>query len=388
MFGQLALLVTAALLGPLLAAGRRPLVPVLVGELAAGALLGRTGFRLLDPAVQPLPAFYAIGFAMLMLSVGTHVDLSSTQLRESLSRAGLAVLISLTAGLLLGQVISVALGIDHALLLGILLTGSSAAVIFPCIKERALGGSGIAFLTAWVVLADGFTVLLMPLTLVGPSHLLLALVGDALIIAAGAAILWLALRAIRHEAVSAAMREGFRQSRQRGWALQLRLSILVLLVLAAIAEGTGASLLVAGFVAGIVLAQLRQPERLVLQLSGLANGFFVPAFFVLLGATLDLRQLVTDPVPIALGVMLAVGSVLVHLLAAAVAGRERRFTIGLLASAQLGLPAAAAALGVSSHALSPALAAALVFGGCLTLIPMSVASALLARGEGLTRLVD
>jgi Kef-type K+ transport system membrane component KefB len=387
MFGQLALLVTAALLGPLLAAGRRPLVPVLVGELAAGALLGRTGFRLLDPAVQPLPAFYAIGFAMLMLSVGTHVDLSSKQLQESLSRAGLAVLISLTAGLLLGQVISVALGIDHALLLGILLAGSSAAAIFPCIEERALGGSGIAFLTAWVVLADGFTVLLMPLTLVGPSHLLLALVGDALIIAAGAAILWLALRAIRHEAVSAAMREGFRQSRQRGWALQLRLSILVLLVLAAIAEGTGASQLVAGFVAGIVLAQLRQPERLVLQLSGLANGFFVPAFFVLLGATLDLRQLVSDPVAIAVGVMLALGSVTVHLLAAALTGRHRRFTIGLLASAQLGLPAAAAALGTSSHALSPALAAALVFGGCLTLIPMSVASALLARGEGSARLV-
>jgi Kef-type K+ transport system membrane component KefB len=388
MFGQLALLVTAALLGPLLAAGRRPLVPVLVGELAAGALLGRTGFRLLDPAVQPLPAFYAIGFAMLMLSVGIHVDLSSAQLRESLSRAGLAVLISLMAGLLLGQVISVALGIDHALLLGILLAGSSAAAIFPCIKERALGGSGIAFLTAWVVLADGFTVLLMPLTLVGPGHLLLALVGDALIIAAGAAILWLALRAIRHEAVSAAMREGFRQSRQRGWALQLRLSILVLLVLAAIAEGTGASLLVAGFVAGIVLAQLRQPERLVLQLSGLANGFFVPAFFVLLGATLDLRQLVSNPVAIVLGVMLALGSVTVHLLAATLTGRHRRFTIGLLASAQLGLPAAAAALGISSHALSPALAAALVFGGCLTLIPMSVASALLARGEGSTVLVD
>jgi Kef-type K+ transport system membrane component KefB len=282
----------------------------------------------------------------------------------------------------------VALRIDHPLLFGVLLAGSSAAVIFPCIAERALGGSGIAFLTAWVVLADGVTVLLMPLTLVGPGHLLLALVGDALIIAAGAAILWLALRAIRHEAVSAAMREGFRQSRQRGWALQLRLSILVLLVLAAIAEGTGASLLVAGLVAGIVLAQLRQPERLVLQLSGLANGFFVPAFFVLLGATLDLRQLATDPVAIALGVMLALGSVTVHLLAAALAGRERRLTIGLLASAQLGLPAAAAALGISSHALSPVLAAALVFGGCLTLIPMSVASALLARGEGSTRLVD
>jgi Kef-type K+ transport system membrane component KefB len=162
------------------------------------------------------------------------------------------------------------------------------------------------------------------------------------------------------------------------------LSILVLLLLAAIAEGTGASVLVAGLVAGVVLAQLGQPERLVVQLSGVANGFFVPAFFVLLGATLDLRRLVTDPVAIALGVMLAVGSVAVHLLGAAVAGQDRRFTIGLLASAQLGLPAAAAALGLSSHALSPALAAALVFGGCLTLIPTSVASALLARGQAST----
>jgi Kef-type K+ transport system membrane component KefB len=323
MFGQVALLVFAALLGPLLAAGRRPLVPVLVGELAAGALIGRTGFRLLDPTAQPLPAFYAIGFAMLMVSVGTHVDLSSAQLRESLSRAGLALLISLMAGLLLGVTISVLLGTDHAVLFGILLAGSSAAVIFPAIEERALRGSGIAFLTAWVLLADGLTVLLMPLTLVGPSHLLLALVGDALIIATGAAILWVGPRAIRSEAMRTRIREGFRQSRQRGWALQLRLSILVLLGLAAITEGTGASLLVAGFVAGIVLAQLGQPERLVVQLSGLANGFFVPAFFVLLGATLDLRQLAADPVAIALGVMLAAGAVSIHLLAAALTGRDR-----------------------------------------------------------------
>jgi Kef-type K+ transport system membrane component KefB len=385
-FGQLAMVVIAALLGPALAAGRRPLLPVLVGELAAGALIGRTGFRILDPAAAPMPALYAIGFAMLMLSVGTQVDLSSAQLRQSLSRGGLALLVSLAASLLLGQAISLTLGIDHALLFGILLAGISAAVVFPCIEERALSGSAIAFLTAWVVLADGFTVLLMPLTLIGPGHLLLALAGDALIIAAGAGILWLSHRAIRHEAVGSALREGFRQSRQRGWALQLRLSILILLVLAAIAEGTGASVLVAGFVAGVVLAQLGQPERLVVQLSGVANGFFVPAFFVLLGATLDLRQLVTDPVAIALGVLLAVGSVTVHLLGAAVAGQDRRFTIGLLASAQLGLPAAAAALGLSSHALSPALAAALVLGGCLTLIPTSVASALLARGQGSTRI--
>jgi hypothetical protein len=44
----------------------------------------------LDPAAQPLPALYAIAFAMLMLSVETHVDLSSAQLQEDLAHGGLA----------------------------------------------------------------------------------------------------------------------------------------------------------------------------------------------------------------------------------------------------------------------------------------------------------
>jgi hypothetical protein len=42
------------------------------------------------------------------------------------------------------------------------------------------------------------------------------------------------------------------------------------------------------------------------------------------------------------------------------------------------MPAAAASLGLSTHILSPAVAAALVAAGCLTLIPATVGSLLLA----------
>jgi hypothetical protein len=55
---------------------------------------------------------------------------------------------------------------------------------------------------------------------------------------------------------------------------------------------------------------------------------------------------------------------------------------GLAASAQLGLPAAAASLGLATHLLAPADAAALVAAGCLTLIPATLGSLLLARGGG------
>lgn len=352
MFGSIALVVAAGLLGPLLAAGRRPLVPVLLGELAAGVVLGRTGFHLIEPSATALAAFLPLGFAMLMLGAGGEVDLGSPEFRRGLSR-GLAALVAA------------------------FVAGSSAAVAYPTIEERGLSAPPIGMLLAWIALADALTALLMPLTL-SAGNVISALAGDAAIIMLAAGIAILGERLVRNRYVDAVER----QSRQRRWALQLRVSILFLFVLAAIADRTGGSLLVAGFAAGLVLRRLRPPQRLELQLSGLANGFFVPAFFVLVGAGLDLKALFASPAAVGLALAMAVGAAVVHLAAAVVAASGARIASGLLASAQLGLPAAAATLGVSSHALSPAIGAALVAGGCLTLIPANIGSLLLARGAG------
>jgi Kef-type K+ transport system membrane component KefB len=375
MFAQLALLVAAGLLGPLLAAGRRPLAPVLVGELVAGAILGRTGFGIVDPAAQPFPAFYALGFAMLMLAAGTEVDLRSASLRRGIARGGVALAVAMLASVPIGLLLAGSLRLGHVELLVVLLAGSSAAVAFPTIQERKLAGPTVPLLIAWITLADGLTALLLPLTLTGPAKIPGALAGDLLIVLVCAATMAVGGRLAGRPALAEAARE----SRQRGWALQLRVSVLLLLVLCAIADRSGGSLLVAGFAAGIVLRRFDEPARLALQLSGLANGFFVPTFFVLVGATLNLRDLAGDPRAIALAAAMALGAVAVHLVAAAAAAGEQRLPTGLVASAQLGLPAAAAALGLSSHALSPAVAAALVAGGCLTLVPATVGGILLAE---------
>ena len=377
MFGQLALVVAAGLLGPLLAAGRRPLVPVLVGELLAGAIIGRTGFGIIDPATQPLPAFSIIGFAMLMLGAGTEVDLGSPRLRQGIARGGVALVVALAASVPAALLLVNVLHLGHVELFVVLLAGSSAAIAFPIIEERKLAGPAVPLLIAWITLADGVTALLLPLTLTGPARIPLAIAGDVLIVIVSAAIIVVGRRLAGRPIVA----EARRASRQRRWALQLRLSVLLLLVLAAIADRSGGSLLVAGFAAGIVLRRLGQPTRLALQLSGLANGFFVPAFFVLLGAGLNLRSLVTDPRAIVLAGAIAAAAVVVHLVAAAVAAEKQRVPSGLLASAQLGLPSAAAALGLSTHALSPAVAVALVAGGCLTLIPATTGAILLGRTD-------
>jgi Kef-type K+ transport system membrane component KefB len=376
MFTAVAVLVAAGLLGPLVAAGKRPIAPVLVGELVAGAILGRTGLHVIEPTAEPYPIFSALGFAMLMLGAGTEVDIHSPDLRRGVARGGLALVVALVASIPVGLAIGVVLHLGHPELFVVLVAGSSAAVAFPTIQERGLTGPAIGLLIAWITLADAVTALLMPLTLTGPGHIPEALLGDALIVAtaAGAAV------AGRRLFATGLADEIVRESKERGWAIQLRLSVLLLLFLAAIAEHTGASVLIAGFAAGIVLRQFREPHRLVYQLAGLAAGFFVPAFFVLLGATLDLRGLVRSPSAVALAVALAAGATAVHVLAALVAGSERRVPSGLLATAQLGLPAAAASLGLATGAVGPPIAAALVAGGCLTLIPATAGSLLLARG--------
>lgn len=378
MYSTLLVLVLAGLAGPVLSAWRRPLVPVVVGELLAGILLGRTGVGWIDPTSGAMPAFYGLGFGLLMVTAGEYVDIASPGFRTSLATAVRLVLAVAIAAVPVGVAIAALVGGVPVLLVVILLTGSSAAVVIPIIEEHGLSGPAVTTLTGWVGLADGLTVVAMPLALIGPDRVAPALAGDVAIIGLAAALFWLTGR-FEGRLMAEAWLE---RSRQRGWALQLRLSLVVLLVLAAIAEATGASLLVAGFATGMILARLARSDRLSLQLMGLANGFLVPAFFVLLGATLDIRALVGSPSAIALALLMGGGSVVVHLIATRAAPAGDRVALGLAASAQLGLPAAAAVMGLGTGALSPAAAAAFVAGGCLTILPAAVGVDLLARRPG------
>lgn len=378
MYSTLILLVLAGLAGPLLSNGRRPMVPVVVGELLGGILLGRTGLGWIDPSAGAMPIFYGLGFGLLMLTAGEHIDIAAPGFRRSLATAARLFLVVAVAAALVGFGIAAIVGSVPPALLAVLLTGSSAAVVMPILDEHGLRGAVITTLSGWIGLADGLTVIAMPLALTGAGQILPAMGGDIAIIGIAGALLWVT---VRLEARLAA-RELVDRSRQRGWALQLRMSILTLVVFAAIAEATGASLLVAGFATGIILARVARSDRLALQLSGLANGFFVPAFFVLLGATLDIRALFGSPAAIGLALLMGLGSVAVHLIAALVAAPGERVALGLAASAQLGLPAAAAVLGLHSGALTPAFAAAIVAGGCLTIIPATLGGDLLARRLG------
>ena len=197
----------------------------------------------------------------------------------------------------------------------------------------------------------------------------------ALAIAACAVLLYFFLQ---YEAKRGWLKRMHKYSHSRHLALELRISLIVLFGLAALAKSTHVSIMLAGFALGLCLSAVGEPRRLARQLFGITEGFFAPLFFVWLGASLQVRELGEHPDLIALGVALGVGAVLAHL-----SGRlfGQPLSLGVLAAAQLGVPVAAATLGTQQHLLSPGEPSALILGALLTVVATSVAGGVAKRRQ-------
>jgi Kef-type K+ transport system membrane component KefB len=231
---------------------------------------------------------------------------------------------------------------------------------------------------AQVTIADVITILSVPIVL-QPSRVQHAALGALLV--AGVALLVLAgARRIDRLRGGAWVHRVRALSKRRRWALDLRLSLLVLFVLAWLAVKSGTSILIAGFGAGLTVAALGGPKRLSTQVRGIGDGFFIPLYFVVLGSRLDLAGLVRHPTMLALAAALTALNVLIHLLATTLLRRPP--TLALLATAQLGVPAAVASLGISEHVLSPVIATAIVASALFSLLICTLGVERLAAAPG------
>ncbi len=369
--GPLALILACALLGPALALAGRGLVPIVVGELLAGVLLGRTGLRVINPDESSLALIYSVGFATLMFTVGTRVPLRDARLRLAVGRgaaaAAVTVVLALGAGLA-----AHAIGSGPWLVYAVILTSSSAAIALPVIDDLRLEGEAVLTAMAWITIADVLATVAIPLVLV-PAHAGKAAIGALIVAGVTLALLFIG-RALRDTAWAQRARH---EGKERLWAIDLRIAVTTFICLGWLAQRVGASLLVAGFGTGLVVAALGGPKRLSREVLGLGEGFFIPVFFVLLGAQLDLRALGQGTSAVRLAVALCVLTVAVHVVTATLLRLPR--AAGLLATAQVGVPAAVIALGLPLHAITQAQASAIFAAALATIAVCTIGGAVLRR---------
>jgi Kef-type K+ transport system membrane component KefB len=374
-FATLALISLVAIVGPLLALPRWGHLPVMLGELAAGIVLGPTVSDRLQANNATFTFLADIGFALIMFVVGSQVPVRDDRLHAALP---IGVLRAVGVGVLavpLALVVAKVFGTGHAALYAVLMASSSAAVILPIVDSLQLGGKPVLQMLPQVAIADTACIVALPLA-IDPQHAGRAALG-ALAVLAVAAVLFVILRRLERAGIR---RRVHVVSQDRGFALELRISLAILFALAALATRAHVSIMLAGFSFGLAVAGVGEPRRLAKQLFAVTEGFLGPVFFVWLGASLDLRELGRHPSFILLGIVLGAGAVAIHAVTR-VTGQP--VPIGVLASAQLGVPVAAVTIGSQLHLLEPGEPAALILGALVTIAVAAVSAGVAVRA-GLT----
>ena len=164
------------------------------------------------------------------------------------------------------------------------------------------------------------------------------------------------------------------QSMETSGQLAVRLSVVLVFVLAALATDLGLDLLLGGFAAGLITRTAlkeREAERFESKLVAVGFGFFIPFFFVVSGIEFDLDALTGSvsgmlKLPLFLVLFLVVRGVPVLLLYRAEFGLRDRLALGFLASTQLPLVVAITTIAVEEGHMRSSTSAGLVGAAILS----------------------
>jgi Kef-type K+ transport system membrane component KefB len=370
-FQTLALILFVGLLGPLLSLPRGLQVPVVVGEIAVGVVLGATGTRTLHPSDRTFTFLADLGFALVMFVAGSHVPVGDPRLRSALRTGVLRAVAVAVLAAAVAVLLSHVFGTGHAALYAVLMASSSAALVLPIIDSSSLSGPAVLQLLPQVALADAACIVALPLA-IDPRHAVRAAIG-AVAVVASAVVLFVVLRYLERSGIRQRVH---RVSEDRKLAIELRVSLMILCALAALAVHTHVSIMLAGFSFGVAVSAIGTPRRLARQLFALTDGFLGPLFFIWLGASLDLRALAHHRSYILLGVALGLGALATHV---AMRALGQPIAFGALAAAQLGVPVAAVTVGGELHVLKPGEPAGIILAALLTVAVASVAAGAAAR---------
>ncbi len=367
----LALVGLVALAGPLLARVARWRIPVVIGELLAGIVVGASGLQIVDSHDPTFTFLGEVGFAVTMFVVGTHVPVHDARLRPALLTGALRAVAVGVLSAVVGFGVAAVFGTGHGAVYAVLLASSSAALVLPAVDQLGLSGSQLLPTLAQVAVADTACIVALPLA-IDPAHAPRAALGAVLIAALAVGIAFALRWADKHDHWDRL----HDSSKDHHLALELRISLVLLFGLATVAAVMHVSVLLAGFAAGLAVSYAGEPHRLARQLFGVAEGFLAPLYFVWLGASLSIASVVSDPRLILLGLVLGVGAVLVHL-ALAVSRQHALWAVST--SAQLGVPMAAVTIGGSNGLLGAGERASLVIGALVTIGALAVATAMAAK---------
>jgi Kef-type K+ transport system membrane component KefB len=358
-------------------------IPVVVLEIVLGIVIGPQVLGLADS--NTIVDFISkVGLAFLFFLAGMEIDFKRIR-GEPIRLAAFGWSISVVLGLAIGSLLQLDELVVSGLLVGLCLTTTALGTLLPIIRDAGVlrtrfGG----FVLGAGTLGELGPIVVISLVLTSdsdhvPSAVLLVVFAIATVGAAVAAVRF------RPRRITRLIAETMHSSGQ----LAVRLALVLLFGLVALAYEFRLDIILGAFAAGVVvaLALERAPEDATedfrVKLDGIGFGFFVPFFFVTTGVTFDLDALFSSvssivELPVFLALML-----LVRGLPAIIYRRElpraQLPPLSLLSATGLPLIVAITSIGLETNRIQEDTAAALVGAGMLSVLLFPLAALELLR---------
>jgi Kef-type K+ transport system membrane component KefB len=378
----LAIVLTAALASVLVAVlAPRLVLPVVVLELVLGIVIGPQGLGLAD--VDGFTEFFGnLGLGMLFFFAGYELDLERIKGRP-LELGVLAWALSLALAYGIGGILAAA-----GIVLSLIYTGSAMATTAIGTLIPILGDAGEmrtrfgTYLLGFGAVGEFGPILLITLVLstTHPLNEALILVG---FVALAVVIGLVAVRSIGRG--WGALERSFESSSQ----LAIRLTVVLVFALLALATELGLDLLLGGFVAGLI-TRLALHEREVAvfesKVTAVGYGFLIPFFFITSGMNFNLDALVAGSgpmlkLPLFLCLFLVVRGVPALLLYRGVLAARDRAALAFFGATQLPLVVAITTVAVETGQMRSSTAAALVGAAIVSTLVFPLVGLHLRRGQ-------
>ena len=342
--------------------------PAVLGELIGGVVIGVSGFHLVRPHDTTIHLLAELGVILLLFLIGLETDL-----KRLMSVGG-----SATAVAIVGVVLPFGLGVGFGALLGFpmmvsVFLGAALTATSVGITARVLSDLGrlkddeSQVILGAAVVDDiiGLILLTLVSTLAGGGALTVLGVGRIILVAFGfvvAAIL------IGSQLAPYLIRLVDRLDMQRGLFFG---SVVFAFLLALIAYKVGSAIIIGSFAAGLVLARTDRGHEIEKEIHDIGQ-FFVPIFFVVVGAAIDLHSvnpMTADGrrhllIGLGLTVLAVIGKYAAGLAVRKPGLKKSVIGVGMIPRGEVGL--IFAQIGLSTKLLSPGLFSAVALMVMLT----------------------
>ncbi|MFC1506416.1 cation:proton antiporter [Thermoproteota archaeon] len=345
---------------------RRIRIPTIVLEVAIGLLLGKSFLNFIRED-QWIEFFSFIGLIYLLFLGGLEINIHE-YLKNKMA-ATIIALASLLIPFLLGYWLGETIGV-YPILLGTILSTTSLGIVIPLTREIKDRPRFTTLLLASTMLVDIVSMLLLTASIQTASN------PQAVRFIYSYAIFGLLLLIpfiIRHFKITRCISEWFEELSHL--QLEVRICFALIAAFALLAEFIGVEAILGAFLSGLIISELTHRGSLLEQkMMGFGYGFFVPFFFIIVGATIDLNFLVKEISNISLLVILLILGIGGKVLGASIAGKIVGFTsreslsLGFIESARLSLVLAGATIARSAGLINDTLYSILVLFAMITVI--------------------